>query len=575
MRQLALAAIALLPALPLRCQDADPPPAPPAPSAEIVSEVLERWSAAYRDGSLTGGRILSTHGVDAEVYGALLAKGGYLASAVGRLSNVAALRDLLDLARRAESVRAMRAVLGIAAASHARRLTDPEALEIRELGHWTLMRASRNPGVREMLFRAAEGDPAIVAVETAQPGDGPSDDRAVLLRVAAIKALGLIRDDETRTVLEGRLADPDERVRLGAAEALGRMRHRDSIDLLVRAVRTETHPVVAQALVVALDKNLVSHRDDPPPAIRGRLVRIALRRFGTAGWRTDLALVELAEHNPDLQSIPALIRVMEGFGSDDPLLKAVNENASPILRQRAWRALRRLTGTILPYEEPRAWWEFWEKEKDNIVLPRDPVRSDARVTTSSGFFGIPVTGREIAFVIDTSGSMKEQMVLQDERGRSRDAMRLEVAVHELLRAVHAMPRESRYHLLTFATDVVTWNPKPVPPTNASYRALTECVGRFQPSGSTNLFGALMQVLDPSGGMEPTTGQFDCDEIFVLTDGQPTHGLVTDADAIVRIIEEVNRYRRARIHTVHVGGGEEGADLMRRLAEGNEGIFVKR
>jgi hypothetical protein len=229
---------------------------------------------------------------------------------------------------------------------------------------------------------------------------------------------------------------------------------------------------------------------------------------------------------------------------------------------------------LIPLDDPAAWWRFWEAERGRIVLPRDPVRSDSMVTTHSGFFGIPITGREIAIVIDTSGSMQEPLELQDPRGRLVRTTRLEAAKRELLKAAQAMPAESRYHLLTFASEVTTWNERPVPPGEDSYRALTECVGRFHAEGGTNLFGALMAVLGPGDGTAPTTGGPDCDEAFVLTDGQPSSGTVRDPDGILRIVEEVNRYRRVRIHTVHVGG-EVGADLMRRLAEGNEGLFVKR
>lgn len=547
-------------------------PVPAAPAAAVIADVLERWELAFRDGRLQAGRPVARHGVDAEVYGELVAPAGYLNACVGRRSNVAALRDLLDLARRTGDVRAARAVLGIAAASHARRLTDPEALEIRELGHWTLMRAASAPEVRDLLFRAAAGDPGIVGQEAPAEDGEPEQDRAVLQRLAALKALGLSRDDRTRELIEAQLTDDDARVRLAAAEAIGRMRDADSIDLLVRAARTETHPVVAQALVVALDRTLTVHRDDPPASERGRMVRTVLQRLGTAGWRTDLELVELAEHNPDLESIPALIRVLDGWGSDDPLLEAINANASPILRQRAWRALRRLTGTIRPIDDPGAWWAFWEQERDHIVLPEDPVRSDAMVKTTTGFFGIPATGREIAFVIDVSGSMQEATTVQDERGRERKVSRLDLATRELTRAVQAMPRESRYHLITFSDEPLIWNERPVPPTEASHRALTECVGRWEAGGGTNLFGGLMRVLQPGGGAAPVTGSFDCDEVFVLTDGQPTAGIVKDPDAILRIVEELNRYRRTRIHSVHLGG-EAGQDLMRRLAKQNEGIFV--
>ena len=48
----------------------------------------------------------------------------------------------------------------------------------------------------------------------------------------------------------------------------------------------------------------------------------------------------------------------------------------------------------------------------------------------------------------------------------------------------------------------------------------------------------------------------------------------DPDAILRLVQEVNRYQKIRINTVFTGTGT-GADFLRRLAEENDGVFVQR
>ena len=65
-----------------------------------------------------------------------------------------------------------------------------------------------------------------------------------------------------------------------------------------------------------------------------------------------------------------------------------------------------------------------------------------------------------------------------------------------------------------------------------------------------------------------------DEIFVLSDGEPTAGDVRDAGELLRIVKEANKYAKVRINTVFTGRGR-GADLLRRLAEENGGVFVHR
>ena len=65
-----------------------------------------------------------------------------------------------------------------------------------------------------------------------------------------------------------------------------------------------------------------------------------------------------------------------------------------------------------------------------------------------------------------------------------------------------------------------------------------------------------------------------DELFVLSDGQPTVGVVTDTEALLRLVREANKYSQIRIHCVFTGTGS-GAALLRSLAEQNGGVFVQR
>ena len=65
-----------------------------------------------------------------------------------------------------------------------------------------------------------------------------------------------------------------------------------------------------------------------------------------------------------------------------------------------------------------------------------------------------------------------------------------------------------------------------------------------------------------------------DELFVLSDGEPTTGQVTDTDEILRLVKEANKYLKVRINTVFSGTGK-GAGFLRQLAEQNDGVFVQR
>ena len=97
---------------------------------------------------------------------------------------------------------------------------------------------------------------------------------------------------------------------------------------------------------------------------------------------------------------------------------------------------------------------------------------------------------------------------------------------------------------------------------------------MKPKGGTNVFDALIHVLEGSDVGYGTEASTDVDEVFVLSDGQPSAGLLTDPVEILRVVREINKIRKIRIHAVFAGEGS-GADFMRKLAEENGGVFVQQ
>ena len=192
-------------------------------------------------------------------------------------------------------------------------------------------------------------------------------------------------------------------------------------------------------------------------------------------------------------------------------------------------------------------------------------------STRARFFDVPVTGREIAFLIDTSGSMDQPATTASSKGGTS---RLEVAKEQLLRAVQAMGDESRAHVITFDAEARIWTRKPLSSSSESIRSLTEILGRWQALGGTNLYEALDQALALQEQKFGEQGEGGIEEVFLLTDGEPTSGEVTEPAEILELVRGANRYRRIRIHAVFTGTGK-GEEFLRQLAEQNEGQFVVR
>lgn len=490
-----------------------------------------------------------------------------------------ALQTLIAAAEKHPGDRVASALLPLAASGYDHDLLRREMALVRDAGHSAILRMD-TPAVWQLVQKVA-----------ANPR---TED--VVLRLAALRLLGMKRQAALRAPVEKALAATQARVRLAAAEALGQIRDAGSLPGLVKAMEHERHPIVALAVIDAADRTLQSRRDKLVEADWGPFVDASLRSLGRAGWRNDLATVRLVRRYPRRTAVPILISLLRAKArskTEDPMLKLVNRDASPVLAHEAWVTLRRLTGALLP-RDPGRWTAFWEKEKDRVVMapPIDDAKARAATRAEGGFFGIPVQGRDVIFVIDTSHSMRDavereaadgkaartvQRILRSRRGaKGRRWTRLDAAKEQVLIAVAEMSSASHYRIVTFSDDVQAWHADPVPARRHSLRSLMKTFDQTRPAGFTNTFAALAHILDTAGaklGAKPTGKPEDrVDEVFFLSDGEPSVGEIQDVPKILARVREWNRYRQVRINTVFTGTGE-GAAFMRELAAQNHGIFV--
>ena len=101
------------------------------------------------------------------------------------------------------------------------------------------------------------------------------------------------------------------------------------------------------------------------------------------------------------------------------------------------------------------------------------------------------------------------------------------------------------------------------------------VHSYQANGETNFYGALTAALDldPESFLSPNLRD-TLDTMVFLTDGTPTVGEITERDMILDWYGELNRYFRVRTHVFAFGALEVDEELLRKLAERNEGRFTQ-
>lgn len=444
------------------------------------------------------------------------------------------------------------------ARAHIARMTAPG------LDDWLVERLNH----RAVRARGADGEAARrdadAALQILGLRGGPQAQVALLeasgrlpdrLRLRALDVLGGIADPDLVERFLAMLRDSDDDVRIAALNAIGG----------ALGPRTdETAHATIPAEVAAM-------RDRAIDAMENILVRDRV-------WQVRAAACENLARLRTKHAIPALIA---GYAAE------LSRKKDPwAMDMRIHRALVSLTGVgILPGDvEP--WRTFWKDEGASMTLvAKDEFarRSAAADPRYERFFSIDLQSDRVLFVVDFSGSMDEPITLQTattavDAGTTTTKARL--VVEELKKIVMAMPDGSHFNVVVFSDDVRVWRPtrEGVPElVEMDDEARDDLLGTFldslAPQGPTNLYGALDRAIGFTGqGLKDKHYALGFDTVYVLSDGAPSYGRVTDKEEIRRLVRETNRLKRLTIHCVTFGPKND-TDFLRLLAEENGGRHI--
>jgi hypothetical protein len=585
----------LLPALP-------PLAATAQPGDEKAVKALEAWLKFYRTGKL---EFRSKDNISKD---SIALKFGLAPkSGLGTPTWAGDLETILEAVARQDDAAAAQALLDVAAIGldQGKYTLEMAPSEVRDVGERWLAKLSSTPA-RDELAKAARGE---LKAEKA---------RATALQVAGVRGIGLCKDGSFRGVVEQALADDDELVRVVAAEALAVIGDDNSGLALVRAIEKDTNDAVLVAATKSLRSLYQRHmpkaagvfepspdkpKGDAPaggtpagdakpaapapaalPENVRRAVVAAIGALGRSTWRGDMELVRLLDDFRTLDAVPALIGVLERFTAHPEDIKT--GKTSGLLWYQAYELLTSLTGASIPLDQPAKWREFWQAEKDKLVVGLKK-EAKAGATSAGGFCGIPVEGTRVVFVLDLSGSMQWPMDEQDAEGKKKQSKRLDFAQRELKRAMDIISPNAHFNLITF-----NGNPKPevwskelVQATEKNRERFKKYVDGLRADGGTNLWSGLEEALKIKTLAQTNRYASNIDELFVLSDGAPTVGEVLDPIEMLRLVQESNRYANVRINTVFISSATPPEfqrsephmsitpqELMRRMAEQNYGKF---
>lgn len=222
-----------------------------------------------------------------------------------------------------------------------------------------------------------------------------------------------------------------------------------------------------------------------------------------------------------------------------------------LMLQRFADALWQLSGK--PFRtNPKAWQQWWKEEGETFepisieeleaLRLEEERRRLAQTTRANSFFGIRVISHRVIFILDVSGSMEERLRTPylGEQGETR----LEFAKREMIAAIQRLEKGTFFNLVTFSNDTDQWTPSGMAlSTPENLDSAVAYAQKMRPGGGTNLFGALRKAFE-----DP-----EVDTIFVLSDGEPSIGAITDPWGIRNEVATWNQDRGVVINAISVGG----------------------
>lgn len=287
---------------------------------------------------------------------------------------------------------------------------------------------------------------------------------------------------------------------------------------------------------------------------QGDAVPFAQKQVGAKDWQLRSAAYRYLTKFRDLSSIPLLV---ERWGKEDGRLQVeLSEALFVHAGVRCWSR--------------NEWSDWWKREKATHVLPQwESVKSKkgGGGGSTAAYYGIPLLSKRSVFLIDTSGSMSARIGTTGggkapERGGNRT--RLDEVKRQLHAAVEKLPDDQQFNIYFYAGQPNPMWPQLQKAMGNDRKAVLDRIQKTDIGpGGTNIFDSLERAFaDP-----------DVDTVYLLSDGEPSAGRITDPTQIADQVKRWNYGRQVVIHCVAVGSRSK---LLERLAKesGGEYVFVQ-
>lgn len=428
------------------------------------------------------------------------------------------------------------------------------------------------PKLQIQLRRAKTKDEINVLVKE---GLNHRDEEIVAAAIDAIAYAAERQPELCGPLLIKMLAHSNSDIRTSAVEGIVRARPEGAIRELIKRLdhedfktRTDATWALAQLgdLPPEAEAKFILMTEDDRPSVR-------LHATDALKWypQSEAALQALLRRfDDDLWSIRsaavATALVFRRVETIAPLVKLVEQERGRV-RDDAVHALERLTGE--EFGPLVGNWKKWLADRpSDFALPtaeqalamveaRKAARQAGRDVTAAQkaeYHGIAVPRGGVVFILDISGSMEQNRI-------SKQQNFFEYFNAALIETLQRLDTDTDFNVIVFSDRVRVWKDTLMPGNAQNIADAIQFLRSTRPGGPTNIYESLLGAFE---FLETQT-------IFLMTDGEPTVGPITETDAIVAEITHINRDRRIVINTI--AAGQAKREFLEELAAANGGQAV--
>ncbi len=450
----------------------------------------------------------------------------------------------------------------------------------------------KNPDVRASMVRAISPVDDVTAARVLVSIAG---DRSDLVRETIALGLATTRSQEVLAYLRTLGLEKSSGVQKAyVARVLGEAKDGPAVAALIAALTDPSWLVranAAQALARIGDEAGVSPVSlllgDAEPKVRIAAMD-ALAVWGAAAARQAVHVAQRLK-DPAWQVRVTAADALAALGNKDgirPLVDRLQGEEGRVAEDIA-RALSRLTGMNFGPDAQR-WKEWWDKYEASFTgaPPKPPTTtSEGDTRTVPTYYGIKIYSRNVLFVLDVSGSMKdlirwsrkEKVIIEGKESEKSYTAgdKMGVAKEELVDAIGKLDPRTKFNLYFFSTKVLPpWKSGFVEAAESNRSSAQGKVRGVVPDGETNYHDTFKEVFGI--GKEDT---FDrsllstADTVLFLTDGAPTNGEITRTRELLAWFNDRNRFAKMRVHVIALGRSGMDLEFLSSLAQQNQGTFV--